>query len=125
MESITLYYKEGASDKVYQANLESKGDGFIVTFAYGRRGSTLNTGAKTHSPVPYETAKDIFNKLIKDKTAKGYTPGEDGTPYQHTDTADEASGVHCQLLNPIEETHIPRYLNDARFCLQEKFDGHR
>ncbi|MEO6848397.1 MAG: RNA ligase family protein, partial [Chthoniobacterales bacterium] len=55
----------------------------------------------------------------------GYTPGEDGTPYQHTDKADEASGVHCQLLNPIEETHIPRYLNDARFCLQEKFDGHR
>ncbi|MEO6848018.1 MAG: WGR domain-containing protein, partial [Chthoniobacterales bacterium] len=112
MESITLYYKEGASDKIYQANLEAKDDGFIVTFAYGRRGSTLNTGAKTSNPVPYESAKKIFDKLIKDKTAKGYTPGEDGTPYQHTDKADEASGVHCQLLNPIEETHIPRYLND-------------
>ena len=39
--NVTLYYREGSSDKVYQVSLEPKGDGFIVNFAFGRRGSTL------------------------------------------------------------------------------------
>jgi len=46
-ESITLYFRQGNSDKVYQASIEPKGDRFIVTFAYGRRGSLLQTGTKT------------------------------------------------------------------------------
>ena len=46
MESITLYYREGSSDKVYQAGLTPKDGGYVVTFAYGRRGATLNTGIK-------------------------------------------------------------------------------
>ena len=33
MEHITLYFRQGSSDKVYQASIESKGDGFIVAFA--------------------------------------------------------------------------------------------
>ena len=41
MEHITLYFKEGRSDKVYQASIEPKGDRkFVVNFAYGRRGQT-------------------------------------------------------------------------------------
>ncbi|MEY3896066.1 MAG: hypothetical protein RLZZ214_1586 [Verrucomicrobiota bacterium] len=31
-------------------------DGYIVTFAYGRRGNTLATGIKNDTPVPLETA---------------------------------------------------------------------
>ena len=46
-ENVTLYYRDAGSDKVYQAAVESSGNGFVVTFAYGRRGSTLTTGAKT------------------------------------------------------------------------------
>ena len=30
----TLYYREGSSDKVYQASIEPQGEGFIVNFAY-------------------------------------------------------------------------------------------
>lgn len=123
MESITLYYKEGSSDKIYQASLEAKDGGYAVTFAYGRRGSTLNTGTKTPLPVSLKQAQRVFAKLVRDKQAKGYTIGESGTPYQHTEK--ESSGIQCQLLNPIEETEIPRYLNDPAFCLQEKFDGRR
>ena len=52
-ENTTLYYREGNSDKIYQVGIEQSGDGFVVNFAYGRRGATLNTGAKTASPVPY------------------------------------------------------------------------
>ena len=51
---------------------------------YGRRGTTLNLGTKTNVPVDYEHAKLIYDKLVKEKQAKGYTAGENGTPYQQT-----------------------------------------
>ena len=62
---------------------------------------------------------------MKEKTAKGYTQGEDGTPYQHTDKANAASGIHCQLLNPVEEDQIERLIADPAYWAQEKFDGRR
>jgi bifunctional non-homologous end joining protein LigD len=123
--TITLYYREGSSDKVYQAAIEPVGELFVVNFAYGRRGATLQTGAKTSSPVDYETAKRTYDKLVREKMAKGYTPGPGGTPYQHTDTADRVTGILPQLLNPIDEQEVKRLLRDPAWCLQEKFDGRR
>jgi len=120
-EQVTLYYREGASDKVYQAAIEPKGDRFVVNFAYGRRGSTLNTGTKTASPVDYESAKKIYARLVGEKKAKGYTEGENGTPYQHSEK--QTSGILPQLLNPIDESEVERYLRDDNYCAQEKFDG--
>jgi bifunctional non-homologous end joining protein LigD len=120
-EQITLYYREGSSDKVYQAAIEPEGASFIVNFAYGRRGSTLATGTKTSSPVDYDTARKIYTKLVNEKKAKGYTEGENGTPYQHTDK--QASGILPQLLNPIDEADVERLLRDDDYCAQEKFDG--
>ena len=37
LENITLYYREGTSDKVYQCQIERAGERFTVNFAYGRR----------------------------------------------------------------------------------------
>ena len=71
MESITLYYRDGRSDKVYQASIEPKESGFVVNFAYGRRGSTMTTGTKTQSPVSFEEAQKVYSKLIREKLAKG------------------------------------------------------
>ena len=64
LENITLYYREGSSDKIYQCQIEPAGERFVVNFAYGRRGSTLNTGTKTNVPVEYDNAKRIFDKLV-------------------------------------------------------------
>ena len=94
---ITLYYREGSSDKVYQAAIEPQGELFVVNFAYGRRGSTLNTGTKTQTPVDHETAKHIYDKLVREKMAKGYTEGPDGTPYVDMGTADRPLHRHTQL----------------------------
>ena len=124
-ETTTLYYKEGGSDKVYVANLEVKDGLFIVTCAWGRRGATMQTGTKTQSPVPYEAAKKIFDKLIAEKTAKGYTPGPDGTPYARTDNAERTTGILPQLLNAIEESEAERLISDAVHWMQQKFDGKR
>jgi bifunctional non-homologous end joining protein LigD len=120
-EQVTLYYREGASDKVYQAAIEPAGESFVVNFAYGRRGSTLTTGTKTSLPVDFDTAKKIFTKLVNEKKAKGYTEGENGTPYTHSEK--QSSGILPQLLNAIEEADVERLLHDDDYCTQEKFDG--
>ena len=125
VDSTTMYYREGASDKVYQASIEPSGELFVVNFAFGRRGSTLNTGTKTTSPVDYATAKTIYDKLVRGKTGKGYTPGEDGTPYHQTDNEQRSTGLLPQLLNPIDENAVRLLVHDTEHCMQEKFDGKR
>ena len=109
-ERVSLYYREGSSDKVYQAAIEPTGNLFVVNFAYGRRGATLTTGTKTSSPVDYDTAKNIYTKLVGEKKAKGYIEGADGTPYQHTDK--QPSGILPQLLNPVEEAGVEALLRN-------------
>lgn len=123
LTKTTLYYREGNSDKVYQCQIEEAGDRFVVNFAYGRRGSTLNTGTKTNVPVDFDSAQRIFEKLVKEKKAKGYTEGEQGTPYLNS--AQTPSGILPQLLNPIEENEVQKLIRDDSWCMQEKFDGRR
>ena len=84
-ESVTLYFREGKSDKAYQASLEEVAGGFVVNYAFGRRGTTLKAETKTDEPLVYDKAKKVYDSLIKSKIAKGYTPGDAGTPYIHTD----------------------------------------
>ncbi|MEI8195290.1 MAG: WGR domain-containing protein [Phycisphaerae bacterium] len=124
-ERITLYYKEGNSDKIYSCAVEPSGAGFVVTFAYGRRGSTLQTGTKTAAPVAHAAAQKIFAKLVQEKTAKGYTPGQDGTPYQQTVLAQRATGILPQLLNPLADEEAAKLLADPAWLTQEKLDGRR
>ncbi len=123
METITLYFKQGSSDKIYQTAIEPKDGKYIVTFAYGRRGTTLNTGTKTQTPVDYATANGIYQKLIKEKVSKGYTPGESGTPYQHSEK--QSSGILPQLLNAVDEEELESLITDPSYWMQEKHDGRR
>src|SRR5512142_1788259 len=116
-QRITLYYREGSSDKVYQASIEPQGELFVVNFAYGRGGSTMNTGTKTRAPVDYDKAKCIYDKLVNEKKAKGYTEGPDGTPYQNTAKEDRVTGILPQLLNPIDEQEVERLLKDPNWAL--------
>jgi bifunctional non-homologous end joining protein LigD len=127
LQSVSLFFREGNSDKEYHAAIEPKDDGFVVNFAYGRRGSTLNSGTNTPLAVTEPLATLIFDKLVASKVAKGYRPitvtnaplpvlsGREGTD----------TGIRCQLLNPIEEADLSDLLTDSRHCLQEKYDGRR
>lgn len=125
-ENITLYFKQGSSDKIYTVTLEEAGNSrFTVNFAYGRRGATLTTGTKTKTPVEYAAAKKIYDKLVKSKTSKGYAPGEEGPQYVHTDADTKDTGIQCQLLNFIEESQVAAYICDDDWWAQEKYDGKR
>lgn len=124
-EKIKLFYREGRSDKVYQVQLEECDGGFVVNFQFGRRGSTLRSGTKTSSPVPYEKAKTMCDRLVTEKKARGYTEDEDGTPYQNSEQAGRQSGLLPQLLNAIDAARVDELIADSHWCMQEKKDGWR
>lgn len=125
MESTTLYFREGSSDKVYQASIHPQDSGFMVHFAYGRRGSTLSTGTKTPSPVSHAEAKRIYDRLIHEKTSKGYLPGNDAGEILPPTSPPKHTGIQCQLLNPLPENCLNDVLLNPDYCMQEKFDGRR
>lgn len=125
LQSISLAYREGSSDKVYHVQLCETAGGFVVNFQYGRRGSSLQSGTKTTSPVSRAQAEKVYSKLVAEKKAKGYTEGESGAPYSDPIVKQEPSGYLPQLANPVSEEEIPALIADDNWCLQEKIDGVR
>lgn len=126
-ENITLYFTQGSSDKVYQAQLKKSESGFLVNFQYGARGKSLRTGTKTANPIPYEKAKPIYDKLVASKTSKGYTPMESGVTYAGTEKAGDKTNFQPQLLTPTSENDIEDVLKSfgGKIGLQTKHDGER
>ncbi|EMI67612.1 WGR domain-containing protein [Leptospira noguchii] len=122
---ISLYYQGEGSDKVYHVNIDPAGEGYVVHFAFGRRGSSLQAGTKTSKPVSYEAAQKIMRQLVHSKMAKGYTEVESGTPYLHSTKEERISGIHCQLLNPIDDEELSTYIENDQYGAQEKLDGNR
>ncbi len=70
-EKAELYYQQGSSDKVYHLQLEQEQERWSVRAQWGRRGSTLQSDTKANH-VTYEEAKHIYDKLLREKTGKGY-----------------------------------------------------
>lgn len=124
-QTITLYFKEGPSDKVYQASMEQSDTGYIVHFAFGRRGTALQTGTKTQQPVAYEEATRIFDKLVAEKTAKGYRPGITGGAYQAPSQSTAIARILPMLLNAVDEAEAHRLIESPCWLMQQKHDGRR
>ncbi|SFN45404.1 bifunctional non-homologous end joining protein LigD [Formivibrio citricus] len=120
-----LFLTDGRSNKEYHIELGEVADGFVVNFRFGRRGGTLTSGTKTVLPVDLEQARKIYNKLLQEKTSKGYTPEASGTPYQATTLAERQTGFVPQLLNPVSEQEAMNYLVHPLWAAQEKMDGER
>lgn len=76
MKNVDLFFKEGSSNKEYHLQLDEVKGGFIVNFQYGRVGNALQVGTKTPTPVTLEEAEKIYNKILKEKTGKGYSERE-------------------------------------------------
>ena len=72
VRQIKLHFREGNSDKVYEVDLCAVGERFTVNFRYGKRGTDLKEGSKTSAPVSREEAEKVFQKLVDEKTRKGY-----------------------------------------------------
>lgn len=129
IHQISLYFREGSSNKEYHAQVVLDVQGYRVDFQYGRVGQALKAGTKTPKPVTLDVAKKIYDKLVAEKVGKGYAP-QAGAPdsaaaHQSAALAARDAGVRPQLLNPIEEADLPALLRDPCWGLQEKMDGER
>lgn len=138
---VDLHCTVSGSDKVYHCMIGEETGGYAVNFAYGRRGTALSYGSKTQSPVSLEKAEKIYDKLVAEKTSKGYVlaPGISGDVFgiqalgSGSSTPDvpvikqqkESSGVLPQLLNPCTEDELEIYLKSDDWGCQEKYDGDR
>jgi bifunctional non-homologous end joining protein LigD len=128
--TTTLYNRQAGSDKVYQVTIQPISLGTaIVTFAYGRRGSTLATGTKTPEPVRDAVALDIAQKLIRSKQAGGYVIATDGQtaaavapPVSSTPAPEPTLPM---LLNSITDLEMTKLLLNDLYCAQQKYDGKR
>lgn len=128
-ESVELYFQQGSSDKVYHLQLESVEEQWSVNAQWGRRGSALQSDTKVSS-VAYAEAKRVYDRIIREKTGKGYriaqattngnTPISVGLP-----SLKEHSGHAPELLTPIEEPEALHLVQDASWWFQQKFDGRR
>lgn len=123
-DTITLYFSEGSSDKFYTISVVDEGGSFSVPFVFGRRGATGQTGEKV-SGVDYAKAKKAYDQVVHEKMAKGYTPGAGMKPYAGTPKEKEATGIHCQLLNFIDEAEALALIGNPAYVAQEKLDGIR
>lgn len=125
-KTITLYYKQGKTDKVYIANLSEDDNGYVVTFAYGRRGKPLRSGQKTTKPVPYEKALEIYAKLVHAKQLKGYTESEESMAFADNPNAGRDTGFRPQLLNSLDYEGAKDFLEEhGEIIVQVKHDGER
>ncbi len=130
IKKADLFYTEGSSDKEYHCQLFQTTEGYTVEFQYGRRGSALTAGTKTAAPVAEAAAHKVFDKLVKEKTAKGYTPNESGEVFTGGASEQRLTGFQPQLLNPLTEDEARVRLErmasgDSMDILQEKHDGER
>jgi predicted DNA-binding WGR domain protein len=88
-----LHFREGNSDKVYEVDLcDAGGEKFVVNFRYGRRGAELKEGTKTTVPVGLAEAEKIFQKLVDEKTRKGYHVAGEKSQTKEQTKAKSASG---------------------------------
>lgn len=136
VKEIELFFQEGSSDKVYNATIVDEGGVYTVKVAWGRRGSTLNTGAKAVK-VTLAIAEKKFASCVREKTNKGYQEITRAVkPAKVAPPVGEGSGTKAprararvghaaQLLEPIEDAELEKFLADESVIAQQKIDGMR
>lgn len=126
-EQISLAFQGNGSDKVYHVQLvEKDADSFQVDFQYGRRGSTLTTGSKTSSPIDETSARKVYEKLVKEKTGKGYQVViTSGNTSAAAFVASQVRVIDVQLLNGINDSELEALFRNPNIGAQEKYDGER
>ena len=136
VRSIRLFFQEGSSDKVYYATILEDGGAYTVKVEWGRREGSRNQGNKAVK-VTLAAANKTFDKLVHEKTVKGYQPiTDDVQPAAVAPPEGQGSGsqVHgarakvgypAQLLNAIEDHELEAFLRDDHYVAQQKLDGHR
>jgi bifunctional non-homologous end joining protein LigD len=136
IRSVRLFFQEGSSDKVYNADLLEDGGKFTVHVEWGRRGSSLSSGNKAVK-VSREVADRTFDKLVREKRGKGYeeltaqvkpsavAPPEGKGSGSKVGGKRAKVGHAAQLLTPLDDDELEGLLADDAMIAQQKLDGIR
>jgi bifunctional non-homologous end joining protein LigD len=133
MKSIVLYYSDlatgGNSDKEYRIQVVKNGSGYVVQFQFGRRDSTLQSSTKTNEPVTLEEAERIFDRLVHEKTSKGYqlANGKTAAAPAMLEKADAAKRTPypIEALEEISREAAEKLVKSPKHWMQRKLDGER
>ncbi len=101
-----LHFQEGTSDKVYEVDLCEIGGQFVVNFRYGRSGTALKEGTKTTKPTNRVEADKIFDKLVSEKTNKGYSVSGEAKPAETSSKSQKTFDKNARkehILNRLRE----------------------
>lgn len=123
-DKMTLECHEGGSNKQYTVWLEAKNDGWSVEFQFGPIGGFVQGGTKTKTPVPLADAKKIYDKIVREKRAKGYVEGADAPAFSQTAGASD-TGLRPMLLTDASGQDPEPYLKDPAWAAQRKMNGKR
>jgi bifunctional non-homologous end joining protein LigD len=137
IKTVKLFFQEGTSDKLYHATLWEDGGLYTVEVEWGKRGTTLNRGNKAIK-VTLAAAEKTIEKLLREKTQKGYQeiteevapqavapPVGQGSASRVAKDARKRMPQAAQLLNPLEESELEKFLSDEKIIAQQKLDGVR
>jgi bifunctional non-homologous end joining protein LigD len=136
VKAVELFFQEGNSDKLYTAAIVEEAGAYTVRVQWGRRGSSLNSGNKAVR-VSLESAHKTFDKLVREKTGKGYqaittaskpaavAPPEGEGSGSKVQGRRAKVGLAAQLLTAIEQDELEAFLADDAVLAQQKLDGTR
>jgi bifunctional non-homologous end joining protein LigD len=124
----------GSSDKVYHVNLDVTSTGLWSVIAqYGRRGGALAMDNKTKGGLlDYDAAKKLFERIIREKVAKGYvrlalSPSQVAAAPVMPPSEPDFVG-HFQrpqeLLTEIDSVQAAKLVLSDAYYMQDKSDGH-
>jgi predicted DNA-binding WGR domain protein len=100
IEQRNLYFREGRSDKVYVATLEPVGDRAIVTFAWGRRGASMQK--KRSGLISHREARILYHGKLQEKLDKGYLESFEGDPIITSGGAPyQTTGPRLPAVTPV------------------------
>ena len=138
VKSIELFFQEGSSDKVYNAQIvEDYASSYTVKVQWGRRGSGLQEGTKAVK-VSLAVAEKKFEACVREKRNKGYEektaavkpaavapPVGQGSGSKAGGAQRAIVGHKAQLLNSIEDHELDAFLANDKLLAQQKIDGMR
>jgi bifunctional non-homologous end joining protein LigD len=125
IDRVSLFNTSGSSNKEYHVELVAGGDGYLVNTRHGPRGRATVLGAKTAHPVDLAKARKIFDKLVAEKIAGGYTRDESGVAYTDTEDAGRRSGWQPALLESAAAEDLASLVDSPHWLATEKIDGER
>jgi len=103
LKQTKLRFTEGKSDKVYEVDLiQSADDEYVVNFRFGRFGTRLREGTRTPFPVDLQAGERIYEKLVAEKTKKGYVDESAVVP----ETAIEYEETIEDVVSDTESTSL-------------------